>query len=98
MREAGDEPIANRIAILCHDNRNRYCCFLGGTGSYRTARDDDIHLETHEFRRKASQLVSLSLSVSILNHNIFSFYVPKLAQTLTESLGSGRASGRKGNV
>ena len=29
-RKAGDEPVANRISIIRHDNGNRGSCFLGG--------------------------------------------------------------------
>ena len=61
-------------------------CFLGSTGRWRTARDDDVHLETHQLGRKRGKAIWFSLCVSLLDDNIFSLHVAKLAQTLSECL------------
>ena len=58
-------------------------------------RDDDIHVETHELGREVGQAVEFSLRLSILNDNVFTLHLAKLAQTLPECLAAVRASGRE---
>ena len=43
-------------------------------------RDDDIHLETHQFRRKLAAAVEPSLGIAPVNDDIFPLDVSKLAQ------------------
>ena len=59
---------------------------LAARGSCRTADDDDVYFETHEFGRKRGQAIEFSLCISILNDDIFPLDVAKLAQTLPECL------------
>ena len=43
---------------------------------------NDIYLETDQFGRMLAQAIKFSLGKSILNDNVFSHCVPKLAQSL----------------
>ena len=56
----------------------------------RTSHDDDVYLETHQLGRKRRQAIEFPLCISRLNDDVFSLYVPKLAQAQPECLGTGR--------
>src|SRR5262249_7877942 len=85
----------NRVTIKRHDNGNRSSCLLGGT-IYIPTCDNDVYLETHKFGEKVRKPLCFSLGHSILNDNVFSLHVPKLAQTLPESLDAVRDNGGRG--
>ena len=59
-------------------------------GLYRTTRDDNIYLETHQLGRKLGQSIEFSLRISVLNDNVFPLHVAEFPQTLSECLGAGR--------
>src|SRR5437867_6814717 len=59
-------------------------CFFGEAVYCRTTRDDDIHVETHQFGRKVGKPLCFALRISPVNNNVFPFHVAKLAQTLPE--------------
>ena len=42
---------------------------------------DDINLETHHLGRKLREPIGLSLPISVLDGDVLSFYVAKLAQS-----------------
>jgi hypothetical protein len=50
---------------------------------------DEINLETHQLGRKLRGPIEFSLRISILDGNVLSFYVAKLAQRQPNSLGTG---------
>src|SRR4030095_5369505 len=85
-RQAGDEAVPNRIAILRHDDGNRCRRCLDGAGCGGTPRDDDVYLETHQLGRKGGQAIAFPLCLSPLDDNVSPFHISKLAQTLPECL------------
>ena len=50
---------------------------------------DDINLETHQLGRKLREPIELSLRISVLDGDVLSFYVAKLAQSQPNCLGTG---------
>ena len=50
---------------------------------------DDINLETHQLSRKLRGPIELPLRISVLDGNVLSFYVAKIAQSQPNCLGTG---------
>ena len=50
---------------------------------------DDINLETHQLGRKLREPIALPLRISVLDGDVLSFYVAKLAQSQPNCLGTG---------
>ena len=50
---------------------------------------DDINLETHQLGRKLREPIELPLRISVLDGDVLSFYVAKLAQSQPNCLGTG---------
>ena len=50
---------------------------------------DDINLETHQLGRKLRKPIALPLRISVLDGDVLSFYVAKLAQSQPNCLGTG---------
>ena len=67
-----------------HDNGNCLGRFLGGTGRRRTDRDDDIDLESHQLGRERRADDRVSLRIALLDDDVLSLDIAKLAQTLPE--------------
>ena len=53
---------------------------------------DDINLETHQLGRKLRSPIVLPLRISVLDGDVLSFYVAKLAQSQPNCLGTGGLS------
>src|SRR5438093_13466692 len=73
-------------------------CFFGEAVYCRTTRDDDIHVETHQFGRKVGKPLCFALRISPVNNDVFPFHVAKLAQTLPERLHAVRYNCRRENL
>ena len=50
---------------------------------------DDINLETHQLGRKLRNPIGFPLRISVLDGDVLSFYVAKLAQSQPNCLGTG---------
>ena len=50
---------------------------------------DDINLETHQLGRKLREPIGLPLRISVLDGDVLSFYVAKLAQSQPNCLETG---------
>ena len=50
---------------------------------------DDINLEAHQLCRKLREPIELPLSISVLEGDVLSFYIAKLAQSQPNCLGRG---------
>ena len=66
------------VAFLAATDQRRPSCY-----------HDDINLETHQLGRKLREPIELSLRISVLDGDVLSFYVAKLAQSLPNYLGTG---------
>ena len=53
---------------------------------------DDINLKTHQLSRKLREPIALPLRISVLDGDVLSFYVAKLAQSQPNCLGTGGLS------
>src|SRR5215510_8984050 len=73
----------NRIGSLAHHNDgNRLGCILGRPDRHVPCRyHDDINLETHQLGRKPRDPIILPFGISVLDDDVLSFYVTKLAQS-----------------
>ena len=91
-RKTCDEPAADRIGILRHDNRNRRSCFLHTTGYRRTTRDDEVDFETHELGGKLAAALDFSFCRAPFDDDVLTLNVSELAETLAECLGASRDS------
>src|SRR4030095_13630471 len=83
-REASYEPISERIATICINNRKGGGCFLCSTGYSRIRSKDDVNLETDQLGGKLGQSIQFSLRPPVFNNNVFPLYVPKIPKALPE--------------
>src|SRR4029450_3787401 len=83
-----------------HDDRDRPGRLLRRQDRWRRCRNDDIHLEAHEFAREVSKTFDPLLRPSILNRDLLALNPPQLAQALPEgleeTLGSWVSRGARG--
>jgi hypothetical protein len=71
-RQACDKSTAHRIKDIGHDEGDRMGRLLGSASyTIATRRDDDIHIEAHQFGRQRGEAIKFSVSISILDDNIF---------------------------
>jgi hypothetical protein len=85
MSQAGDQPIANCIGWIGHDDGDRLSSVLGRLRRRRTAgRDDDIDIKLQQLRRQHRQALRLSLGVAVIDRYIFAFNVTERLQPLAE--------------
>jgi hypothetical protein len=61
----------------------------------RTRRKDRLYFEANELGRQLAKQIEVSLRIPILNDNVFSLDVAKLAETLPEYLVAGEISGMR---
>ncbi len=65
-----------------HNDGNRLGCILGRLDRHVSCRyHDDINLQTHQLGRKLRGPIDLPLRISVLDGDVLSFYVAKLAQS-----------------
>ena len=62
----------------------------------RAGGDDDVNFETDQFGCKVRQPFEFPFCISVLNDNVFSFDIAKLAQPLAKCFDPGRIEGRGG--
>ena len=83
----GSEPSAR------HNDGNRLGRILGRPDvRVPSCYHDDINLETHQLGRKLREPIVVPLRISVLNGDVLSFYVAKLAQSQPNSFGTGGVS------
>ena len=58
--------------------------------------NDDVNFETDQFGCKVRQPIESPFGISVLNDNVFSFDIPKLAQPLTKCCDPKRNERRGG--
>ena len=76
-----------------HNDGNRLGRILGRLDRRVPSRyHDDINLETHQLGRKLREPIALPLRISVLDGDVLSFYVAKLAQSQPNCLGAGGLS------
>src|SRR4030095_16162271 len=92
-RQAIDYPSRNWIRVNQHDNVNRLSRLLGRADRWESWGDQDIDLELHEFGHKAWDTVHLSLSVAILNQDVFPLNITEISETLAECVDERIGSG-----
>src|SRR5262249_27515415 len=80
-REAGDEPVPNRIGHSHEHNRDHRGRLFRGQGMRWAAGHDDINLQRSQLGRER-----LPLGVPALNHEIAALDVAELTQSLAERL------------
>src|SRR5262249_60393206 len=88
----------DRIGARSHQNAwNRLGCIRGASGKgVAPSRHDEINLETRKLGRQLGEPIVFSLRISILDGDVLSFYVAKLEQSQSNSLGTGRIGRRVG--
>jgi hypothetical protein len=84
--QAGDEALGHRIAGYGEDDRDRPGGLLGGFGSGRGCRDDDVDVQPDELGGERGQSLILELGGPMLDHHVLTFDVAQVAQPLPERL------------
>jgi len=97
-RQTDDEPGADRIIILRHDNGNCTSRLFGRTSCAWTRGDNNIDFQTHQCSRKLPQEIWISFCKSIVNEKAFSLNVSKLTQTVLQCCGTSDIRGRETNT
>src|SRR5262249_50723386 len=93
--EAFNETCLDRIEPSTrHYDGNSFGRILGRPNQRFPSCYDDINLETYQFGRKLREPILLPLRISVLEGDVLSFYVAKLAQSQPNRLGTGRFSSR----
>ena len=73
-----------------HNDGNRLGCILGRLDPIAPSRyQDEINFESHQLGCKLRLSAALSLRISVLDGDVLSFYVAKLAQGPPNCLGTG---------
>jgi hypothetical protein len=84
VRQAGDEPLPNRITGARHHNRDRARGVLGRPDRVAAPRHDDVHLEPNQLGRQVGEPLVPPLRIPVLNDEVLALDVVELAQTLPE--------------
>src|SRR5262249_15657783 len=94
--KALNKACLDRIRPGAHHNYgNRLCRILGGPDRrVPCCYHDDIDLETHQLGGKLREPIALSLRMPVLDGDVLSFYITKLASGLPNCLGTGGVSSR----
>ena len=81
--KAFNQACLDRIEPSAHHNDgNRLGRILGRPDAPDpSCYHDDINLETHQLGRKLRKPIELSLRIAVLDDDVLSFYVAKLAQS-----------------
>ena len=91
-------PGRARLSMACldrigpnaqHNDGNRLGRILAARISGSPPYHDDINLETHQVGRKLREPIALSLRIAVLDGDVLSFDVAKLAQSQPNCLGTG---------
>jgi hypothetical protein len=79
----------NLLRLHNDDEEEKVPRHNGGTRVRRAARDDYLYLETHPLGRKLRLPIALPLRISVLDCDVLSVYVGKLAQSEPNCLETG---------
>ena len=85
----GSAAAANTMGIVA-------LAFLAAKTAWLPDGDDDVNFETDQFGCKVRQPFEFPFCISVLNDNVFSFDIAKLAQPLAQCFDPGRKGGRGG--
>ena len=89
MREAGDEPQLDGIAVgQEHDDGNRPGRALGGLDRHRAEREDRVEVEPSELSRQFGESIELSLGASPLDDEILALDVSCSGMTAGRALAA----------
>jgi hypothetical protein len=88
-RQAGDEPLANRIDEGRKDDGDRPAGLLGRPDCWLTLGQDEVDLEVDQFGCQRGQALHLPFRKAVLQGNILAFYIPKVAEPLAEGREGG---------
>jgi hypothetical protein len=95
----GDQPTADRIAVIRHDDGDGGRGARGGMGRLRRPRHDDVDLEAHQLGRQLGEPLVSPIGVSALDAEVPALHVPELAQPLEERVPQARPGrGRRGRA
>ena len=68
---------------------------LNGASDRRPSRDNDVDVQTNEFGDERREAICSSFRPQLLDDNVFSFDVPKLAQSPTKCIDADRVTGSR---
>src|SRR5260370_5099532 len=97
-RDAGDEPVADRLFHGRYDDWNSLRCLLSGQSCCGIRCDDDIDVETHGLGRKLREALRCAASPAPLDHDVPTIDVAEVAELLDEGIdvrGSRRRTRRE---
>src|SRR5215475_8919819 len=94
MGKAFDKTCPDRIDPLArHNDWNRLGRIVGRHDQPGpSCCQDDINLESHQLGRKLREPIDLSLRISVLDGDVLSVYIAKLAQSPPNWLGTSGLS------
>lgn len=87
--QAGDKPVGDGIAIEPHDDWNCARRFPGRGSSRRAAAHDEVYLEVNQLGCEARQPIGFAFRGTVLDDNVLSLHVPKVAEALPECADAG---------
>jgi hypothetical protein len=88
VRQAGDEPLRNRIRGAPHHDRERARGVLGSADRGDAPCDNHVHLEPDQLGRQVAEPLETPLRIAVLNDEVLALDITEVAQTLPKGLQS----------
>ena len=86
LRQAGDEPILDRIPHDRSNDGDGHSCLSGGNGSRCIARDDEVDVKANQLHRQIREMLDLALREPILDRDVLILNIAELTQALPEGV------------
>jgi hypothetical protein len=84
--EVGDEPASHGVGAARHHDRDGRGRLHGGADGHRDIGDNDVRLETDQFRSQCGQAVAPAQLVPPVDDEVLSFDVTEVTKPLTKGL------------
>src|SRR5262249_57176954 len=91
MRQALDEPAAQRIVHDRHDDGDRLRRALGRLASCGTHGHEDVDLRSNELGRELRVAIVLAFRPAAIDDDVLAFHIALLAQALAERAESSHS-------
>src|SRR6266851_748213 len=89
LRQAGDDPLTNRIVNKRKDDGDRPGGVLYRPDRLHAVGQDDIHLEADELCRQRGKSLNLPVRKAVLQGDTLALHIAEVAEPLAEGFEAG---------